>query len=176
VLAALIVTAATPEARAAIIPWRSAPHPLLVHALRRDIVLHRARAAARGYRLGVILATGRPERSTVSLVRLRALDSHWRALAGRFRILLARRAPVYAALMCIHSHEGAWTSYSAAGPYYGGMQMSATFEAHYGAAYLRLWGDARHWPPTIQLAAAYRAVMNVGYTPWPASAAACGLL
>jgi hypothetical protein len=175
VLAAFIVLVPTAEAHAATIPWRSAPHPLLVHALRRDIHFHRVRAGRRAHALGVVLRVGPIERTTVSLLRLRALDRHWDALAGRFAVMLARRAPVYAALICIHAHEGAWTSYNAAGPYYGGLQMSATFEAHYGAAYLRRWGDARHWPPAMQIAAAYRAVLVVGYTPWPASAAVCGL-
>jgi len=54
--------------------------------------------------------------------------------------------------------------------------MSPTFERDYGAGYVAVWGDALNWPAPMQTAAAYRATRQVGYTPWPTSAAACGLL
>jgi hypothetical protein len=176
VLAALIVLAPTADANATTIPWQSAPHPLLVHALRRDIRLHRGQARWNAYRLGIALRTGTPELTTVSLIRLRAINASWVLRRSRYRAALVRRAPVYAALMCIHSHESSWTGYSPAGPYYGGLQMSPTFELHYGSSYVETWGHAWNWPPSMQLAAAWRAVQSVGFTPWPASAMACGLL
>jgi hypothetical protein len=39
-----------------------------------------------------------------------------------------------------------------------------------------VWGDADSWPAPMQTAAAYRAALAVGFSPWPNSAAACGLL
>ena len=39
-----------------------------------------------------------------------------------------------------------------------------------------IWGDANSWPAPMQTAAAYRATLAVGFSPWPSSAAACGLL
>jgi hypothetical protein len=53
--------------------------------------------------------------------------------------------------------------------------MDPSFERAYGGDYLSLWGDASSWPVPMQTAAAYRATLAVGYTPWPNSAAACGL-
>jgi hypothetical protein len=107
---------------------------------------------------------------------LEAMDARWHRRSHSYKLRLIRRAPVYAALACIHSHEGAWDSYSAAGPYYGGFQMDPSFEAAYGPHYLRLWGDASSWPAAMQTAAAYHATRVVGYTPWPNTAAICGLL
>lgn len=158
------------------IPWWQAPHPKLVHQLRQDIRLRRSRAVKRAWKLGKILHPVRRERYTVDVPTLEAMDARWHARSHRYKLRLIRRAPVYAALACIHSYEGSWDAYSPAGPYYGGYQMDPSFEASYGPGYVQLWGDASNWPAAMQTAAAYRATRSVGYTPWPNSAALCGLL
>jgi hypothetical protein len=177
VLAATTITA--PNVSAAeppgFTPWWQAPHPRLVHTLRRDIRLRRDHAVARAWKLGIILHTHRRERLTVDIAALRAMDARWRRRAHNYRLELRRRAPVYTALGCIHRYEGSWWAYSPAGPYYGGYQMDPAFERAYGADYLSIWGDASNWPVPMQTAAAWRATLAAGYSPWPASAAACGL-
>jgi hypothetical protein len=177
VLAATTITAPTvlTSHPAGFIPWTQAPHPRLVHELRKDIRLRRDHAVTRAWKLGIILHPHRRERLTVNVTALRAMDARWRRRAHRYRVDIARRAGVYSALACIHRHEGSWWAYSSAGPYYGGYQMSPTFERRYGGAYMTVWGDALHWPAPMQTAAAWRATREVGYSPWPASSAACGL-
>ena len=88
-------------------------------------------------------------------------------------------AGVYDPFMCIHRHESiSWTIYNP--PYAGGMQENDGFQATYGGEYLRLWGNASHWIPALQVLAAYRAFHGYhgfaarGYTPW-STASACGL-
>lgn len=175
VLAATAITA--PNASAGTpIPWWQAPHPKLVHELRQDIRHRRSHAVKRAWKLGIILHPTRRERYTVDVTALRAMANHWHRRSHGYKLRLIRRAPVYAALACIHSYEGSWDAYSSAGPYYGGYQMDPTFEATYGPDYVRLWGDASSWPAAMQTAAAYRATRAVGYTPWPSSAALCGVL
>ncbi|HEY8858470.1 MAG TPA: hypothetical protein VIM27_03385, partial [Gaiellales bacterium] len=124
------------------IPWTQAPHPKLVHKLRRDIRLRRDHAVHRAWKLGIILTPAPRERLTVEVGALRAMDARWHLRAHRYRLALRQRAPVYAALACIHSYEGSWSAYSPAGPYYGGYQMDPSFERHYGSDYMRVWGDA----------------------------------
>jgi hypothetical protein len=78
--------------------------------------------------------------------------------------------------MCIHRYEGSWTANTGNG-YYGGLQMDLTFQAHYGAEFLRLWGTADNWPVWAQLQAAVRAYQSGrGFYPWPNTARACGLI
>ncbi len=177
VLAATTITA--PPALAGqpgFTPWWQAPHPKLVHKLRREIRLRRDRAVDRAWKLGIILTPHRRERDTVDVPALEAMEARWHRRAHRYRAELRRRRPAYEALACIHSYEGSWWAYSPAGPYYGGYQMDPTFEQHYGADYVAIWGNADSWPVPMQTAAAYRATLEVGFTPWPNSAAACGLL
>jgi hypothetical protein len=176
VLAATAVTAPSAAAADQPIPWWQAPHPQVVRKLRHQIRHRRAHAVRRAWKLGAILHPVHRERYTVSVSRLERMDARWHRHAQRYKQRLIKRAPVYAALACIHSYEGSWDAYSPAGPYYGGYQMDPTFEATYGPEYLRLWGDASSWPPVMQRAAAYRATRVAGYTPWPNSAALCGLL
>jgi hypothetical protein len=176
VLAATTINAPTVSADVGgFTPWWQAPHPKLVHELRTDIRLRRDHAVKRAWKLGIILHPHRRERLTVDIPTLEAMDARWHLRAHGYRLELRRRAPVYAALACIHSYEGSWWAYSPAGPYYGGYQMDPSFERAYGADYLSIWGDASSWPVPMQTAAAYRATLAVGYTPWPNSAAACGL-
>jgi len=80
------------------------------------------------------------------------------------------------AFMCIHSFEGAWTSNTGNG-YYGGLQMDQSFMLHYGRAFLTRWGTADRWPVWAQLEAAARAHSSGrGFSPWPNTARACGLI
>jgi hypothetical protein len=77
--------------------------------------------------------------------------------------------------LCIHSHEGSWTDPGA--PYYGGLQMDWQFMSTYGGEYLRAWGTADHWPPSVQIAVAMRAYLSGrGFYPWPNTARQCGLI
>ena len=80
------------------------------------------------------------------------------------------------AFFCIHRYEGAWTSNTGNG-YYGGLQMDYGFMQSYGSEFVRRWGTADNWPVWAQLTAAMRAHHSGrGFTPWPNTARACGLL
>jgi hypothetical protein len=77
--------------------------------------------------------------------------------------------------MCIHHHEGKWTSNTGNG-YYGGLQMNMKFQLTYGSVFLGRWGTADNWPIWAQVVVARRAYVNgLGFTPWPNTARACGL-
>jgi hypothetical protein len=91
-----------------------------------------------------------------------------------------KAAPDYNSLVrgftCIHQHEGAWNANTGNG-YFGGLQMDWGFMKSYGAEYLRKWGTANNWPPSIQIAVAIRAHLSGrGWYPWPNTARYCGLL
>ena len=78
--------------------------------------------------------------------------------------------------ICIHHYEGAWTSNTGNG-YYGGLQMDYGFMRSYGSEFVQRWGTADNWPVWAQLLAAVRAhESGRGFTPWPNTARACGLL
>jgi hypothetical protein len=80
------------------------------------------------------------------------------------------------ALLCIHRYEGAWTSNTGNG-YYGGLQMDYGFMRNYGPEFVRRWGTADNWPVWAQLEAAARAHQSGrGFSPWPNTARACGLI
>jgi hypothetical protein len=84
--------------------------------------------------------------------------------------------PLLQAFLCIHSFEGAWTSNTGNG-YYGGLQMDQRFMSLYGPQFEARWGTADHWPVWAQLEAAARAhASGRGFTPWPNTARACGLI
>jgi hypothetical protein len=141
---------------------------------RSRVRAHRVQAVRYAASLGVRLHPGRIEMSTTGIPYLRWMSLHWRERANAFRAVRARRFP---ALLCIHHYEGSWVAYSPAG-YYGGFQMSLTFMSHWGADKLAKYGgrDARYWSAADQMAVASRAVAQLGYSPWPNTAAACGLL
>jgi hypothetical protein len=78
--------------------------------------------------------------------------------------------------LCIHHYEGAWTSNTGNG-YYGGLQMDLAFQGLYGDDFVARWGTADNWPAWAQLQAAVRAYQSGrGFSPWPNTARACGLL
>jgi hypothetical protein len=173
-LAATTLTASTtiPPASAAGIASGPAPNP---HLLREKIAHNRSLAVHRGIWLGILLRHGHAERRTSSPVALAALLHRWKHRRIVYGRLLNKRAGVYAALLCIHRGEGAWTAYSPSGPYYGGLQMNRGFELAYGAQFVRRFGDALHWKPGLQIAVGYRAVRRIGFSPWPATRLGCGV-
>jgi hypothetical protein len=146
-----------------------------VAQLRAQIRTNRTQAVARARWVGVLLPAGHSEQNTTDVGFLSWMLSLWHQRSMKYGHILLHRLGVYGALLCIHRHEGAWNAYSSAGPYYGGLQMDTPFMAHYGPKFLARFGDARHWMPALQVATAYRAVMSVGYTPWPVSRLACGV-
>lgn len=92
----------------------------------------------------------------------------------------AQAAPSYSSLVrafvCIHQREGAWNANTGNG-YYGGLQMDYDFMRAYGEEFLRAWGPAHNWPPSIQIAVAIRAYFSGrGFYPWPNTARRCGLI
>ena len=105
-------------------------------------IRHYRRTAVRLHRvMGRRLRTLRPLRH-VSLRRARAVWLH-RAVAAR-RLFVA--GPAHRrAWLCIHGYEGSWHDESA--PYYGGLQMDISFQAHYGGVLLRSKGTADRWTP-----------------------------
>lgn len=76
------------------------------------------------------------------------------------------------AFACIHAHEGAWNDPRA--PYWGGLQMDSSFQATYGAEFVRAFGTADRWPASVQIAVAIRAWLSRGFGPWP-TRRFCGL-
>jgi hypothetical protein len=111
--------------------------------------------------------------AAVSRKQMRRLEALWRqrlARASRH----AHHPPQLSAWLCIHRHEGSWTD--AGAPYWGGLQMSYSFQQAYGAWLLRQKGTADHWSPLEQIWAAVRAHRERGFTPWPNTARFCGLL
>lgn len=76
--------------------------------------------------------------------------------------------------MCVHRYEGSWTDSGA--PYWGGMQMDLSFQKTYGRWHYRHLGTADRWPVRAQLRVAYRGWRDRGWSPWPNTARACGLL
>lgn len=99
------------------------------------------------------------------------------ALHGRPKpVVPAVPAFLQSAFLCIHRYEGAWDANTGNG-YYGGLQMDDAFQSTYGGEYVRRWGTADGWPVWAQIAAAARAYRSGrGFSPWPNTARACGLL
>ena len=117
-------------------------------------------------------------RATLRLWQGRSAEAALAVARHGKRVLLqtAVASPLAQAFLCIHHYEGAWTSNTGNG-YYGGLQMDYGFMRTYGAAYLQRWGTADHWPSWAQIATAVRAHHSGrGFTPWPNTARACGLL
>jgi hypothetical protein len=96
---------------------------------------------------------------------------HRRAVAARKR---AQHPPHLAQWLCIHRYEAAWNDVG--DPYWGGLQMSVTFQERYGGWLYREKGTADHWTPLEQMWVAEKALQVRGFWPWPNTARFCGLL
>jgi hypothetical protein len=98
-----------------------------------------------------------------------------KAAKAKPRRLLAAN-PLASGFLCIHNFEGPWTANTGNG-YYGGLQMDWGFMRSYGGDFLARWGTADNWPVWAQIEAASRAHRSGrGFTPWPNTARACGLI
>jgi Transglycosylase-like domain len=99
----------------------------------------------------------------------------WKRRANRAR-RLAVHPPHKSQWLCIHRYEGAWNSATGNG-YYGGLQMDVGFQRAYGPHLLRRKGTANNWTPLEQMWVAERAHRSgLGFSPWPNTARACGLI
>ena len=103
-------------------------------------------------------------RRAVLLWQRRAGAAHRRAL----------RPPHLRDWLCIHHYEGSWSD--AGAPYWGGLQMSLSFQERYGGWLYRMKGTADHWTPLEQIWTAEKARKSRGFWPWPNTARFCGLI
>jgi hypothetical protein len=122
--------------------------------------------------------TGYEERSATDLY-LEELADLWRTRAARAQ-RAAQDPPHEQEWRCIHRHEasraGGWSASTGNG-YYGGLQMSMTFQRTLAPELLRSKGTADNWTAIEQMWVAERAIKRgFGFTPWPNTARACGLL
>lgn len=101
---------------------------------------------------------------TVRVWQRRALKAH----------RVAQHPPHMNDWMCIHHYEAAWNDTGS--PYWGGLQMSLTFQEHYGGWIYRMKGTADHWTPLEQIWTAEKALRSRGFWPWPNTARYCGLI
>jgi len=115
-----------------------------------------------GRRLTAISVTDLEQ--TVKMWQRRAIAAHGRA----------RHPPHLAQWLCIHHYEAAWNDVG--DPYWGGLQMSLTFQERYGGWLYREKGTADHWTPLEQMWVAEKALQVRGFWPWPNTARFCGLL
>jgi hypothetical protein len=103
----------------------------------------------------------------------------WQARAERAEVA-AQDPPHERDWRCIHRYEalhaGGWETRTGNG-YYGGLQMSMTFQRALAPELLRAKGTADRWTPIEQMWVAERAIrQGYGFTPWPNTARRCGLL
>jgi hypothetical protein len=108
-----------------------------------------------------------------SSAELHAVAVLWKHRASRAH-RKAQHPPRMQGWMCIHRYEGAWNDRG--GPYYGGLQMSYSFQEHWGGWLLARKGTADHWTPLEQIWTATKASRSLGFYPWPNTARICGLL
>lgn len=105
----------------------------------------------------------------------------WQQRSASAALVVSRHEPAVPAwlhdsFMCIHRYEGGWTANTGNG-YYGGLQLNRPFQSLYGPEFVARFGTADRWPVWAQLQAAIRAYQSGrGFTPWPRTARACGLL
>jgi transglycosylase-like protein len=108
--------------------------------------------------------------------RTRDRQAAARVLSHLEQIKANMRPAHYDQWMCIHNGEGAWDSDTGNG-YYGGLQMDKGFMDTYGSDMkAKYGGPANLWSPTDQMIVANRAYATRGFSPWPNTARACGLL
>ena len=98
----------------------------------------------------------------------------WRRVASR-TWTRAQHPPHALAWRCIQRFEGAWTD--SGPPYYGGLQMDLGFQRTYGRYLIGRKGTADRWTPLEQMWVAERGFRaGRGFSPWPNTARACGLI
>ena len=158
--------------------WKQRAHAVQVRATRwLDARTAAYRAAARHWELVIGQGSGPLRETAASASSLRArlaLMLSWKQRAHDLE-QRAQHPPYESAWLCIHRYEGSWTDGGA--PYYGGLQMDISFQQAYGSYLLRTKGTADHWTPAEQMWVAARAHMSGrGFTPWPNTARACGLI
>jgi hypothetical protein len=123
-------------------------------------------------------SAGRETQNATDLY-LEELRDLWHTRAARAE-RAAQDPPHERGWRCIHRHEasraGGWSASTGNG-YYGGLQMSMPFQRALAPELLRAKGTADNWTPIEQMWVAERAVKRgFGFTPWPNTARACGLL
>jgi hypothetical protein len=175
--------------RARDVALRTITHKLAVR-LPAPPALRASRARALSYSKQLTLTLRRiyPGRVTRSFAAARARSDRatlrlWQNREAVAALLVARHGVRHAriagwlndAFLCIHRFEGGWSSNTGNG-YYGGLQMDRRFMVTYGGEFVGRWGTADNWPVWAQLEAAARAYPVRGFTPWPNTARACGLL
>ena len=153
-------------------------------ATRRNLTVRIAKAdARRRYWLRVMHRPVPPSASRVPRLPLGDLRraAEWRTQRAVELARTAKRPPHLYAWLCIQRHETggpypAWRTNTGNG-YYGGLQMDRGFQATYGPQLYRTKGSAENWTPLEQMWAAERAhASGRGFTPWPNTARACGVL
>lgn len=100
--------------------------------------------------------------------------NYWRHVNGKAWVKF-RNVPHKSSWLCIHGYEGSWKSNTGNG-YHGGLQMDESFQSHFGSYLLKLKGMAENWTPLEQMWIAERAYSESGFSRWPNTARACGLL
>jgi hypothetical protein len=180
VICLLALAAGTATAVASTIPaHRGGEASAAVSALRHEIRVTRRLALQTAHAAALPAPPhGHAERSADTVPALVPILVRWQGRLHRYRAALARRQPALAGLRCIHHYEGAWNAVSDSTPaYYGGLQMDRAFERAYGSDVLtaHAGADADTWSAHDQLMVAMRAYREDGYSPWPNTAAACGL-
>ena len=75
--------------------------------------------------------------------------------------------------MCIHGHEGADDDRPAPRRPADELRIHGGLRRRF---LLRRYGTADRWPPAAQVAVAERAFRARGFSPWPKTARACGVL
>jgi len=118
------------------------------------------------------------ERSNDREQRLLILNA-WKKRAAK-RARQASHPPRLGAWLCIHRYERhpgmGWRTATRNG-FWGGLQMDLRFQQTYGPELLRRKGTANHWSALEQIWVAERAYRSGrGFSPWPNTARACGLL
>jgi hypothetical protein len=147
----------------------------LAVATRAD-VLHVVRGAdghRRAYGDGQLKFDGAgPERWAL---RWRRQHRQVRTLQLALRMRVEQVVGLTFAFECVHRGEGSWSANTGNG-YFGGLQMDRGFQSTYAPAVYRRLGTADHWSPSTQVAVAIVAHASRGFSPWPNTARACGLL
>jgi CubicO group peptidase (beta-lactamase class C family) len=127
----------------------------------------------RTWRLEALMGR-RPTHGPAAWTRSPRALRFWKHRARRASLLVAS-PPHRSGWLCIHRYEGSWGD--SGDPYWGGLQMDRGFMARYAPRQLLRRGFADRWTALEQMWVAERAFRaGRGYSPWPNTARACGLL